>query len=75
MPFRSMKPLPPNPGLEQALIDAQRKWDAMSPEARKEMREAQRKSWVIGNFMLDHPEATREDAEEIYQKVVEGIGL
>lgn len=30
---------------------------------------AQRKSWVIGNFMLDHPEATREYAESIYAKI------
>ena len=33
---------------------------------------AQRKSWVIGNFMLDHPEVTREYAEEIYKKA-EGV--
>lgn len=69
------KPLPPRPDIEALLIDAQRRWDTMTPEARKEMRDAQRKSWVVGNFMLDHPEATREEAEEIYQKVVEGVGL
>ncbi|MDP2410330.1 MAG: hypothetical protein Q8M26_08595 [Pseudolabrys sp.] len=34
-----------------------------------EEKAAQRKSWVIGNFMLDHPEVTREYAEEIYAKV------
>lgn len=61
--------------IEQLIIDAQRRYDAMSPEHKKEMREAQRKSWVIGNFMLDHPNATREEAEEIYEKVVLGVGL
>lgn len=30
---------------------------------------AQRKSWVIGEFMLQHPDVTREYAEEIYAKV------
>ena len=34
-----------------------------------EEKAAQRKSWVIGNFMLDHPDATREYAEEIYAKI------
>lgn len=70
-----MKPLKDPPHFEQLLIDAQARFDAMSPEKKREMREAQRKSWVIGNFMLDHPEATRDEVEEIYQKVVEGIGL
>lgn len=36
----------------------------------KEEKEAQRKSWVIGNFMLDHPDVTREYAENIYKQVV-----
>lgn len=70
-----MKPLKDPPHMEQLLIDAQARFDAMSPEAKREMRAAQRKSWVIGNFMLDHPESTREEVEEIYQKVVEGVGL
>lgn len=61
--------------IERLLIEAQSRWDAMAPEARKQMRESQRKSWVVGEFMLSHPEATREYAEEIYEKVVEGRGL
>lgn len=35
----------------------------------KEEKDAQRKSWVIGSFMLDHPDVSREYAEEIYKKV------
>ncbi len=35
----------------------------------KEEKDAQRKSWVIGEFMLEHPEVTREYAEAVYQKV------
>ena len=70
-----INPMMKNPDLELLLIESQRRYDAMTPEQKREMREAQRKSWVIGNFMLDHPEATREAAEEIYEKVVLGIGL
>ena len=33
-----------------------------------EEKAAQRKSWVIGNFMIDHPEVTREYAEAVYAK-------
>ena len=36
----------------------------------KEEKDAQRKSWVIGEFMLEHPDATREYAESVYKKVV-----
>lgn len=72
---RMSKPLPCRPDLDRLLIEAQKRFDAMTPAQQKEMRDAQRKSWVIGNFMLDHPKATREEAEEVYQKVVEGVGL
>lgn len=61
--------------IEALLIAAQKRFDAMSPTQRKEMREAQKKSWVVGEFMLSHPEASREYAEEVYEKVVRGIGL
>lgn len=75
MAFRMSKPAPERPDLERLLIESQQRFDAMTPEQKKDMRDAQRKSWVIGNFMLDHPEATRDQAEEVYQKVVEGVGL
>lgn len=37
----------------------------MTPEE----REAQRKSWVVGNMLLDHPEMPRETAERIYDNL------
>ena len=61
--------------LEKLLVAAQKRFDAMTPEQQRAMRDAQRKSYVVGEFMLAHPEATREYAEEIYEKVVLGIGL
>jgi len=57
------KPLNTNPKLLELLEKA--KTHVMT----KEEKDAQRKSWVIGNFMLDHPEVSREYAEEIYKKV------
>ncbi|MDE2020536.1 MAG: hypothetical protein KGJ13_09395 [Patescibacteria group bacterium] len=64
-----------DPELERLLIAAQARYDAMTPAQKKEMREAQRKSWVISETMLEHPEITQKQAEEIYEKVILGIGL
>jgi len=72
MPFGKLNDFP---GFEEMLIAAQQRYDALPPDQQRAMRDAQRKSWVIGNFMLDHPTATRDEVEEIYQKVVEGVGL
>lgn len=60
------------PDIESLLAKAQNAWEAMTHEMKQEMRDAQRKSWVIGEFMIQHPSATRQHAEEIYEKVVIG---
>lgn len=70
-----MKPRFSDPELERLLIAAQAAYDAMTPEKKKEMREAQRKGYVIAEFRDEHPEISQEDAEEIYEKVVLGVGL
>lgn len=75
MSARMMPELASHPDLGRLLIEAQRRFDAMTPEEKKEMRAAQQRSWVIGNYMIDHPDVSRKDAEEIYEKVVQGIGL
>ena len=64
-----------SPELERLLIEAQKRFDAMPLDAKRAMREAQRKSWVVGETMLSHREMSRAEAEEIYEKVVLGIGL
>ena len=61
------KPCPPRPELDALIKDAMAKFDALSPEQKREHRLAQRKSWVIGEMLLEHPEMTREYAEKIYQ--------
>lgn len=65
----------PNPEFERLLSQAQERFDAMMPAHKLEHREAQRRSWVVGETMLEHPEMSREQAEEIYEKVILGIGL
>jgi hypothetical protein len=45
---------------------------AMSPEKQREMLRAQRKSWVIGELMLEHPDMTREEAEKLYERADDG---
>jgi hypothetical protein len=44
-------------------------FDALPKERQAELRHAQRKSWVIGETMLSHPEMTREQAEALYSEM------
>jgi hypothetical protein len=67
------EPIPLDPEMSRLLKRAMERWESMSPIERMAMREAQRKSWVIGEFMLGHPEATREYAEAVYNKMREGM--
>lgn len=39
----------------------------------KEEKEAQRRSWFVGEIRMLHPEMTREEAIERYKIAVEGI--
>lgn len=64
-----MRGIPERPELDRLLREAVAAFDKLTPEQQKEHRRAQRKSWVIGEFMLAHPEATREYAERIYDEV------
>lgn len=55
--------------IEQLVKEAVERFNALPMEKQNEMRRAQRKSWVIGNMLLDHPEMTREHAEAIYDRL------
>ncbi|MBO4228051.1 hypothetical protein [Bradyrhizobium neotropicale] len=63
------KDFPEHPGLAEALERAVAALNKMSPEEKREMHRAQRKSWVIGEMMLEHPEMSREEAERLYDEV------
>ena len=69
------KPILSDPEFERLLIEAQKRFDALTPEQKREHRAAQRKSWVVGETMLANPEMSKEQAEEIYEKTILGIGL
>lgn len=62
-------PLPSRPDLDQLVKDAMAKFNALSPEQQREHRRAQRKSWVVGETMIEHPEMTREHAERLYDSI------
>ena len=64
------KPLPPRPDLDRLLAASAERCRMMPPDELRAMLDAQRKSWVIGEMMIERPEMTREKAEEIYNQVV-----
>lgn len=47
-------------------------FNAFAPEQKAEHMAAQRKSWVVGELMIEHPEMSREEAEQIYASVQRG---
>jgi hypothetical protein len=40
------------------------------PPMTAEQREAQRRSWVVGEMMLEHEDMTAEEAHRLYDEVV-----
>ena len=45
-------------------------YNAMTLEQQQKLHDMQRRSWGIGELMLEHPDMTREQAEDIYDRVV-----
>ena len=62
-------PIKDRPELTAKIRAAMEAFNAMSPEEQRAHRVAQRKSWVVGEMMLEHPEMTRAEAEAVYEKV------
>lgn len=56
--------VPPDRPQLDALLERARH-HVMTPEE----REAQRRSWVIGEMLLEHPTMTHEQAAEIYNRI------
>lgn len=59
--------------LETLVRESVARFAALSPERQKQIHALQRKSWVIGEMLLEHPEMTREEAERVWDKVERGI--
>ena len=57
------------PELAKLIAESIARFNAMPIEAQREMCEAQRQSWVIGEMMLEHPEMSREEALRLYEQV------
>lgn len=55
--------------LHETIQAALARYNALPPEDQRKMRAAQRKSWVVGEFMLSHPEVTRAYAEKIFDNI------
>lgn len=56
----------PRHDLDRLIAEANARFRALAPADQLAHREAQRRSWVIGETMLEHPEMTREQAELLY---------
>lgn len=66
------RPAPDRPELTEMLRQAAARFDSLSAADKMCHREAQRRSWVVGETMLAHPEMTRQRAEELYDEAVLG---
>lgn len=55
--------------ITKLIKDSIERFNALPIEQQREIRRAQRKSWVVGETMLSHPEMTREEAERLYDQV------
>lgn len=66
-------PAPPRHDLARLVAEANARFDALTPEEQRAHREAQRKSWVIGELMLEHPDLTKEQAELRYARAKDSL--
>jgi hypothetical protein len=63
-------PCPTRPELLALLERSVERVKNMSLEERAEMHRAQRRSWAIGELMLEHPMMQRDEAAEIVDAVI-----
>jgi len=64
-----MKPIKTDPELLERLRQSVEFVKAMTPEQQREMHRIQRKSWVVGEMMLENEHLSKKEAEEIYDRV------
>jgi hypothetical protein len=63
------KPCPARPDLAELLAKSASAYAKMAPAQQQKMQLAQRKSWVVGETMLAHPEMTRDEAVALFERV------
>lgn len=59
----NMPELRDDPALTALISKSIQAFNALSPEDQGAMRRQQRRSWVIGEMMLEHPDLSREYVE------------
>lgn len=69
MTARQSIPFPPRPDLDALIKRASDLFDQLMPQQQAAHRAEQRRSWVIGELMLAHPDMTHERAIEIYEQM------
>jgi hypothetical protein len=67
-----MSPLATSPELLALIAKARAQFEAMSPAERAAMLQAQRRSWVRGELMLEHPDMSAQEADALIDKAMEG---
>jgi NTP pyrophosphatase (non-canonical NTP hydrolase) len=65
----TLYPAPELPELDRLIKESLSRFDALDQDEQSEHRHAQRKSLIIGEIMLAHPEMTREEAGRLYDSV------
>ena len=62
LPF---KPLWPRPELDALVKEAAARFDRLTPDQQRAHRAEQRRSWVRGELMLEHPNMTADQANAL----------
>ena len=61
--------------LTELLKQAQAKYEAMTDKEKAEMLRLQKKSWVIGEMMFEHPDMSRDAAESLWRAAAIKMGI
>ena len=54
--------------IEQRIKDAAAAFEKLPPKRQAELRERQRRSWVVGELMLENPDMTEQYANQLYDE-------
>lgn len=68
LPPHDFKPVE-RPELIELARSALNRFMELPASEQQRNRAAQWKSWVVGEYMLAHPECSREEAEQVYEEV------
>lgn len=63
-------PCKDHPELTALLAKAKAAYEAMTPEQKREMHKAQRRSWVIGEMGMQYPDKSREEIAALVDSVL-----